>query len=75
MIVKFIEHGLVVIPIGSIMIKGSRPFYWILLKEANLCYLEWGFHVLFCILLLVIYMYAISDQLPRLGKRELICLL
>ena len=25
-----------VIPTGS-MIKGSRPFYWILLKEANLC--------------------------------------
>ena len=33
------------------------------------------FHVVFCILLLVIYMYAVVDQLPRLGKRELICLL
>ena len=29
----------------------------------------------FCILLLVIYMQAVADQLPRLGKRELICLL
>ena len=29
----------------------------------------------FCILLLVIYMEAVADQLPRLGKRELICLL
>ena len=33
------------------------------------------FHVVFCILLLVIYMYAVADQLPRLGKRELIYLL
>ena len=33
------------------------------------------FHVVFCILLLVIYMLAVVDQLPRLGKRELICLL
>ena len=32
-------------------------------------------HVVFCILLLVIYMLVIADQLPRLGKRELICLL
>ena len=32
-------------------------------------------HVGFCILFLVIYMLAVSDQLPRLGKRELICLL
>ena len=30
-----IEQGQVVIPTGS-MIKGSRPFYWILIKEANL---------------------------------------
>ena len=28
-----------------------------------------------CILLLFIYMSAVVDQLPRLGKRELICLL
>ena len=35
MIVQFIEQGQVVLPTGS-MIKGSRPFYWILLKEANL---------------------------------------
>ena len=28
--------GLVVIPTGSIMIKCSISFYWILLKEANL---------------------------------------
>ena len=33
------------------------------------------FHVVFCILLLVIYMQAVVDQLPRLGKRKLICLL
>ena len=33
------------------------------------------FHVVVCILLLVIYMYALVDQLPRLGKREPICLL
>ena len=33
------------------------------------------FHVLFCIPLLVIYMQAVADHLPRLGKRELICLL
>ena len=33
------------------------------------------FHVVFCILLLVIYMPAVVDKLPRLGKRELICLL
>ena len=30
------------------------------------------FHV---VVLLVIYMLAVVDQLPRLGKRELICLL
>ena len=29
------RSGKVVIPTGP-MIKGSRPFYWILLKEANL---------------------------------------
>ena len=33
------------------------------------------FHVVFCILLLVIYMYAVVNQLPQLGKIELICLL
>ena len=33
------------------------------------------FHVVFCILLLFIYMLAVVDQLPRLRKRELICLL
>ena len=33
------------------------------------------FDVVFCILLLVIYMLAVADQFPRLGKRELICLL
>ena len=27
-----------------------------------------------CILLLVIYMWAVADQLPRLGNRGLICL-
>ena len=32
-------------------------------------------HVIFCILFLVIYMLAVVNQLPRLGKRELICLL
>ena len=30
------------------------------------------FHVVFCILLLDIHMYALVDQLPRFGKRELI---
>ena len=33
------------------------------------------FNVVFCILLLVIYMLAVMDQLPQVGKRELICLL
>ena len=33
------------------------------------------FHVAFCVLLLVIYMEAVVDRLPRLGKRELIFLL
>ena len=33
------------------------------------------FHVVIRILLLFIYMKAVVDQLPRLGKRELICLL
>ena len=33
------------------------------------------FHVVFCISLLVFYMQAVGNQLPRLGKRELICLL
>ena len=31
------------------------------------------FHVVFCILLLFIYISAVADQLPRLEKRELIC--
>ena len=38
-------------------------------------FLEHVFHVVICILLLIIYMLAVVDQLPRLGKRELICLL
>ena len=33
------------------------------------------FHVVFCLLLLVIYMLAVADQFSRLGKRELFCLL
>ena len=33
------------------------------------------FRVVFCILLLFIYISAVVDQLPRLGKRELICVL
>ena len=33
------------------------------------------FHVVYCILLLVICVLAVADQLPRSGKRELICLL
>ena len=37
--------------------------------------LEKVFHVVFCILLLFIYMQAAVDQLPRLAKRVLICLL
>ena len=32
------------------------------------------FKVVFCILLLVIYMSAVADQLPRLGKRVLLFL-
>ena len=32
-------------------------------------FLESVFHVLFCILLLFIYIKAVVDQLPRLGKR------
>ena len=31
LIVQLIEHGQVVIPTGSV-IKGSIPFYWVLLK-------------------------------------------
>ena len=38
-------------------------------------FLEKVFHVVICILLLFIYMLAVVDQLPRLGKIELICLL
>ena len=38
-------------------------------------FLEKVFHAVFCILLLFIYMKAVVDQLPRLGKREIICLL
>ena len=33
------------------------------------------FHVVFCIRLLFIYLLVVVDQLPRFGKRELICLL
>ena len=33
------------------------------------------FRVVICILLLFIYMQTVVDQLPRLGKRELVCLL
>ena len=39
------------------------------------CYLEKAFHVVFCILWLFIYMEAVVDQLPRLGKRMLLGLL
>ena len=38
-------------------------------------FLEKVFRVVICILLLFIYMLTVVDQLPRLGKRELICLL
>ena len=38
-------------------------------------FLEKVFRVVNCILLLFIYMQTVVDQLPRLGKRELICLL
>ena len=38
-------------------------------------FLEWVFRVVICIHLLFIYMLTVVDQLPRLGKRELICLL
>ena len=33
------------------------------------------FHVVFCVLLLIIYMYTVVDRLPRLGKTEIVCLL
>ena len=33
------------------------------------------FRVVNCILLLFIYMLTVLDQLPRLGKRQLTCLL
>ena len=33
------------------------------------------FHVEICILVLVNYTLAVADQLPLLGKRELMCLL
>ena len=36
-----LEQGHIVLPTGS-MIKGSRPFYWILLKEANLYYFSFS---------------------------------
>ena len=38
-------------------------------------FLEYVFCVVICILLLFIYMLTVVDQLPRLVKRELICLL
>ena len=38
-------------------------------------FLEKVFRVVICIILLFIYMKTVVDQLPRLGKRELICLL
>ena len=38
-------------------------------------FLEYVFRVVNCIILLFIYMLTVVDQLPRLGKRELICLL
>ena len=41
MIVQLIEQGEVIISTGS-MIKCSRPFYWILLKEVNLCLVRFG---------------------------------
>ena len=33
------------------------------------------FRVVICILLLFVYIKTVVDQLPRLGKRELVCLL
>ena len=38
-------------------------------------FLNYVFRVVICILLLFIYMITVVDQLPRLGKREIICLL
>ena len=38
-------------------------------------FLEKMFRVVLCILLLFIYMLTVVGQLPRLGKKELICLL
>ena len=38
-------------------------------------FLEWVFRVVICVLLWFICVWAVVDYLPRLGKRELICLL
>ena len=38
-------------------------------------FLEKVFRVMVCVLLLFVYMSTVVDQLPQLGKRELICLL
>ena len=38
-------------------------------------FLVWVFRVVGCVLLLFVCVWTVVDQLPRLGKRELICLL
>ena len=59
-------------PPGSLLLTVLRRR---VLCNSYLMFLELVFHVVFCILLLVIYMLAIVDKLPRFGKRELIYLL
>ena len=38
-------------------------------------FLVWVFRLVGCVLLLFVCVWTVVDQLPRLGKRELICLL
>ena len=54
-IVQLIEQGQVEIP-TRLLIKGSRPFYWILLKEANLYkYLIWVMFLFFALVFTLFY--------------------
>ena len=55
---------------------GCLAIAWQQWKHANYYnFKSVSIHVVFCVLWLVINMQAVADQLPRLGKRELICLL
>ena len=44
-------------------------------KGQNCIYLKYQLRVVNCVLLLFVCVWAVVDQLPPLGKRELICLL